>query len=66
VIGIGFGYNVAFVGAGVANWIFMCFYWAICGTSDPIATNKQTNRTLNDDTEALQADARPTLSSKSE
>ena len=42
-IGIGFGYNYAFVGGAAANWVFLIVYCAICGTSDTIvkkATSK--------------------------
>jgi hypothetical protein len=36
VIGIGIGFNVAFVGGAVANWIFLFLYWAVCSTHDSI------------------------------
>ncbi len=69
VIGIGIGFNAAFVGGAVANWVFLFVYWAICGTGDLIDRKQyeqQSTKRLDDDVEAFQANARPTLSCKSD
>lgn len=66
VIGIGIGFNYAFVGGAVANWVYLFVYWAVCGTHDAIFPEKPIDKRLSDDIEALQADARPTLSCKSD
>jgi hypothetical protein len=54
------------VGGAVVNLIFLIVYWTICGTSDAIVAKKQPTKGLKDDVEAFQADARPTLSCKTD